>query len=772
LVACAPSADLVLGSKGQAKVTLWNGHTGEVVEQVGASMPGLSAMAITPDGTRIALADDKGRIYLRTRGRADPDRVIAAHQGPIHRLVFTPDGKHLASSGEDGVAAVWELNSGELLRRFAGPPAGVRGLGFDPAGQRLAVAERSGRIRVWDLRPNGPPREPVGHEGIWVTAEIDSRLGLIASGELMGNPDIWLWDVETGQARGVLRGHEAGITDLSFQPGRARLASSSADGTVRIWDLESKTIDRVLHVCKGKARAVAFDERGELLAAGGVGGEIRIWNPRTGQLVRRFAGQGTALRDLAFRPGGSALAASYDDGSLRLWSPDGSQRVPGKPEGGYAAWGVAFSPNGQILAAAGKGGRLLLVDLADDSVRSLVQLESSFGLPHRSIAFHPTRPWIGAAPGDAIPRRIWDTDSGNEVSKFANSIGPGLTFSFNADGRFALSEDASAVSLWDPETGAPFWRSSLLLGPPLKVLTHRGWLEPGSGEKVKSPLGTRLQQALQRTGTRGAVGADGDTICLLMLDGALEAWSLSRDERLLRNHEQFYVLVVPLAQACAVGHNTGLQSGEVSFISADSKPHKLADGIIGVAPDGDGVLVLTEKHLYSFDGRGQKRQSWPLANVVHSAIRLPEGVALGHFNGFVEIIDDRGALVRRLRDTPSVPISMLRPGPGNTLIVAAANGRVGVWHIPSGERLSTLKLNGSPTHMAADGSRWAITTAVGDHAVLDLSIFESERCELMRRVWQKAPVVWEAGRPQVRAAPTDHVCSVTATSPLAKSANP
>jgi WD40 repeat protein len=66
----------------------------------------------------------------------------------------------------------------------------------------------------------------------------------LASGS--SDKTVRLWEVSSGRALRVLRGHKSQVTSVAFRPDGRTLTSASADGTVRLWDVASGACHAIL----------------------------------------------------------------------------------------------------------------------------------------------------------------------------------------------------------------------------------------------------------------------------------------------------------------------------------------------------------------------------------------------------------------------------------------------------------------------------------------------------------------------------------------------
>lgn len=79
---------------------------------------------------------------------------------------------------------------------------------------------------------------------------------------------------------------------VAFSPDGIRLASGSADQTVRLWDVKAKQCLRVLTGHSNWVWSVAFSSDSNYLTSGSEDRTMRLWDLGSGQCLKSLQGSG------------------------------------------------------------------------------------------------------------------------------------------------------------------------------------------------------------------------------------------------------------------------------------------------------------------------------------------------------------------------------------------------------------------------------------------------------------------------------------------------
>jgi GTPase SAR1 family protein len=119
-------------------------------------------------------------------------------------------------------------------------------------------------------------------------------------------------NTSTVQLRSVLARLPNQFHCVVWSPDGSKIASSSADRTVRVWDAESGQLLRTLEGHGNRVSSVAWMGDGHRLASGSDDHTIRVWDAESGQLLRTLEGQLSA--DMAAPPGEKREVVLWDLG--------------------------------------------------------------------------------------------------------------------------------------------------------------------------------------------------------------------------------------------------------------------------------------------------------------------------------------------------------------------------------------------------------------------------------------------------------------------------
>src|SRR5262249_19158861 len=150
-----------------------------------------------------------------------------------------------------------------------------------------------------------------------------------------------------------LRGHSRAVRCIAFSPDGTRLATGSADTSIRLWDLATGEATSVLRGHDRPVSKVCFAPDGRILASGSAGGEITLWDV-TGPEGRERPGRlthGASIRCLAFSPDGSTLASWGVSESIKLWNVATGRQCAAFPTDQCFVQALEFSADGRTLTA-------------------------------------------------------------------------------------------------------------------------------------------------------------------------------------------------------------------------------------------------------------------------------------------------------------------------------------------------------------------------------------------------------------------------------------
>jgi WD40 repeat protein len=446
------------------EVHLWDVASGKRLRRlaIGPVHPFASGKPVfAPDGKVLTFGDpyrdQEVRLWDVRTGKA-----VAGHEGhrsEITALAVSPDGTRIATGSRDGTARVWNASTGKSLHIFR-----VRGtvlsLAFSADGRTLATGNRL-EARLWQVQTGKPlvtlkPR--VRSQTLAALAFTPDGKSLIAGhGNLSGQPqdrpsrfnNLFVWDVATGDGRFLALEQpfdsSEGSPGLVVTPDGRDVLALHLDRTVQSWSLDTrrgKTVLRARWPDGVRLLSSAFSADGTLFAANLGFGPFRVWDlAHGGRLlpVQIPDGYGQAL---AFSPDGRFLAtagmrldldAPAEERTIRLWElTTGKEafRLPLPP--GNTVTCIAFLPDSRSLVAgmadttalvwdltpAGAGAKLddaglerLWRDLAGDAAASYRAARLLTAAPEQAVPFLAGRLRPEAAPGAArLARLLADLD--------------------------------------------------------------------------------------------------------------------------------------------------------------------------------------------------------------------------------------------------------------------------------------------------------------------------------------------------------------------------
>jgi WD40 repeat protein len=449
----------------------------------------------SPDGERILVEDSDSPpqvhvLEARTGRHLETLRSLSSELGRLLALCWTAEGIRVACQLYGGRPAVMEYPRARVCQLEANDPAWTDCAAFSADGERVAMVDAQGAVRVWNTGTGRMFARARPLSGTVGGAGVRKALAMSADGRCVawsvGDARIHLYDVASRQLRPALTGHSEPVAELAFSPDGTRLASGAVmdEPLIRIWDVERGEAVMELPalgappspgVFGAPCPSFAFIGPGARLAwldgdalrtrdlatdaatslpVGAVhsygplsasrdgtyvvareGHALRAWNLETGDPDPARDSHFQPVRTVAVSPDGALAATSDDTGCVRIWDLAWGQGI-GEIELSSARGCVRFSPDGRWLAVGTAEGQIHLWSRGEGRVLHSFPAHASH---IEALVFSPDGWWLATCSGQGGDISVWSVPGGKRRRVLESGADRLTTLDYSPDGQWLVA---------------------------------------------------------------------------------------------------------------------------------------------------------------------------------------------------------------------------------------------------------------------------------------------------------------------------------------------
>ena len=365
---------------------------------------------ISPAGDRIGLTSESGVVVWDRRSGERRHTFEGGH--PV-ACEFHPTRPLLVVGGREGRLQLFNLETGSVVKGWDAPGGGwIWRARFSPDGSLLALGLADGSVQIletgtWKVRLAIAAHSDSVSRFCFRPRQDDNATFELASSGADGT--VKLWSSDSGELIRTFRGSGESIGGVAFADGGTRLLASERFRGVYVWDVESGE----------KLSTIALDcSKGELLwlphrrwvVAGGEDNTIQLWNLDSGELVAKLAGHTTPPAALSASGDEKILVseAHDEDWSVRVWDLETLEQFSDRGPGASDDRDTRPSAQGEIQGLA-----------VDPTGRYALSTDARGNTHVRSLATGAWRGTLPALPGGSRFQSVF-VDAGDRIAQFSD----------------------------------------------------------------------------------------------------------------------------------------------------------------------------------------------------------------------------------------------------------------------------------------------------------------------------------------------------------------
>lgn len=288
---------------------------------------------LKPVGDHLVLATNSPSVRLVRADAPLQVEFLQGHTDLVNGVDVSPLGQWMVTGGKDGVAIVWHCDddghwqqhlsysghSGLVLTvaiARVDPPQFIITAGADLTIKKWKIARGEHATAVYTRR---------AHDKEINAIDISPNDELLATA--LYDKTAKIWDIDSGETRGILRGHRRGLWDVAFSPYAPQVATALGDKTAKVWLLQTFGCVSTLEGHTNSVQRVAWiNQKLPQVVLTGADGLVKVWS--LGEEVATLDGHDNRIWALAVTADAIALIVTGDaDGKIVVWHDVTDEKV-------------------------------------------------------------------------------------------------------------------------------------------------------------------------------------------------------------------------------------------------------------------------------------------------------------------------------------------------------------------------------------------------------------------------------------------------------------
>jgi len=253
------------------------------------------------------------------------------------------------------------------------------------------------------------------------------------------------------------RGHTGAVLSVAWSPDGSRIASASADRTVKVWEVKNGRLLLTYNRHKSFVLSVAWSPDGKHIASASDDQTVQVWDAGSGIPLLTYNKHAGTVWSVAWSPDGNSIASTSVDKTAQVWEAKSGKRLLTYRGHTGTVNSAAWSPDGKRIASASDDKTAQVWDAV--SGKRLLTYSRHTGTVEDAV-WSPDANRIASASVDRTVQ-VWEAVSGHLLLTYSKHGGTVNSVAWSPDGKRIASASVRTAQVWDAVSGS--W-----------LLTYRG----------------------------------------------------------------------------------------------------------------------------------------------------------------------------------------------------------------------------------------------------------------------------------------------------------